>query len=114
MSVTVTMRALHLITDAPVPAPGPGEILIKVTAAGVNFVDISQARGTFPGGPRPPYLAGLEAAGEIITVGAVVTGLTAGAHVIGASIGGGAFAEYLVLAAAAAVPVPAGWTDEQS
>ena len=125
MSVPATMRALEqtslngprdlrLITGVPVPAAGPGEILIRVTAAGVNFVDISQARGTFPDGPRPPYLAGLEAAGEVVTVGAGVTGLTAGDHVIGASITGGAFAEYLVLAAAAAVPVPAGWTDEQA
>jgi len=125
MSIPVTMRALQqtslngpqdlrLVTDAPVPMPGPGEILIRVTAAGVNFVDISQARGTFPGGPQPPYLAGLEAAGEIVTVGEGACGLEAGAHVIGAAIGGGAFAEYMVLAAAAAVPVPAGWADEQA
>jgi hypothetical protein len=53
---------LRLITDAPVPVPGPGEIRIRVTAAGLNFGDISQARGTFPGGPQPPYLAGFEAA----------------------------------------------------
>jgi NADPH:quinone reductase len=105
---------LRLITDAPVPVPGPGEILIRVTAAGVNFVDISQARGTFAGGPRPPYLAGIEAAGEIVTVGEAVTSLVPGAHVIGAGIAGGAFAEYMVLAAAAAVPVPAGWADEQA
>ena len=125
MNIPATMRALQqtslngppdlrLVTDAPVPMPGPGEILIRVTAAGVNFVDIAQARGTFPGGPRPPYLAGLEAAGEIVTVGAAVSGLAPGAHVIGAGIGGGAFAEYMVLAAAAAVPVPAGWADEQA
>jgi NADPH2:quinone reductase len=125
MSIPVTMRALrqtslngprdlHLVTDAPVPMPGPGEILIRVTAAGVNFVDISQARGVFPGGPQPPYLAGLEAAGEIVAVGEAVSGLAPGARVIGADIGGGAFAEYMVLAAAAAVPVPAGWADEQA
>ncbi len=125
MNIPATMRALQqtslngppdlrLVTDAPVPMPGPGEILIRVNAAGVNFVDIAQARGTFPGGPRPPYLAGLEAAGKIVTVGAAVSGLAPGAHVIGAGIGGGAFAEYMVLAAAAAVPVPAGWADEQA
>ncbi|MDT4913458.1 MAG: NADPH:quinone reductase, partial [Pseudonocardiales bacterium] len=76
MSISATMRALQqtslngpqdlrLITDAPVPSPGPGEVLIRVTAAGVNFVDISQARGTFGGGPQPPYLAGIEGAGEV-------------------------------------------------
>jgi NADPH2:quinone reductase len=125
MSIPATMRALQqtslngpqdlrLITDTPVPTPGPGEILIRVTAAGVNFVDISQARGAFLGGPQPPYLAGIEAAGEIVTVGEAVSSLKPGAHVIGAGIGGGAFAEYMVLAAVAAVPVPAGWADEEA
>lgn len=125
MSTPATMRALQqmsfngpqdlrLITDAPVPSPGPGEVLIRVTAAGVNFVDISQARGAFAGGPQPPYLAGIEGAGEVTAVGEGVTGLEAGAHVIGAGIQGGAFAEYMVLPAAAAIPVPAGWADEQA
>jgi NADPH2:quinone reductase len=125
MSVPATMRALQqtslngpndlrLITDAPVPVPGPGEVLIRVTAAGVNFVDISQSRGTFAGGPQPPYLAGIEGAGEVVAVGAGVTGLDPGAHVIGVGVSGGAFAEYLVLPAAGAVPVPAGWADEQA
>ena len=125
MSVPSTMRALQqtslngpedldLITDAPVPSPGPGELLIRVTAAGVHFVDLSQARGTFAGGPRPPYLAGIEAAGEVTAVGDGVTDLEPGAHVIGVSIGGGAFAEYMVVPAAAAIHVPAGWADEQA
>ncbi|ANP51458.1 NADPH2:quinone reductase [Streptomyces griseochromogenes] len=123
MSVPATMRALQqtslsgpqdlrLITDASVPSPGPGEVLIRVTAAGVNFADISQAHGTFRDGPQPPYLAGFEAAGEITAVGEAVTGLEPGAHVIG--VGHGAFAEYMVLPAAAAVPVPEGWADEQA
>jgi hypothetical protein len=64
MSNPVTMRALQqtslngpqdlrLVTDAPVPVPGPGEVLIRVAAAGVNFGDIAQAHGTFLGGPQP-------------------------------------------------------------
>jgi NADPH:quinone reductase len=125
MSIPATMRALQqtslngpqdlrLIADAPVPAPGPGEVLIRVTAAGVNFGDIAQAHGTFGGGPQPPYLAGFEAAGEIVAVGEAVTGLTAGAHVVGVGIGRGAFAEYTALPAAAVVPVPPGWADEQA
>ncbi|HEY9243390.1 MAG TPA: NADPH:quinone oxidoreductase family protein [Streptosporangiaceae bacterium] len=123
MSIPATMRALQqtslngpqdlrLITGAPVPAPGPGEVLIRVTAAGVNFADISQARGTFGGGPQPPYLAGFEGAGEVAAVGEAVTGVAPGAHVIG--VGYGAFAEYMVLPAAAVLPVPAGWADEQA
>ena len=122
MSLPVTMRALRqtslngprnlrLSTDAPVPRPGPGEVLIRVTAAGVNFVDISQARGTFAGGPQPPYVAGIEGAGEVVALGEGVTGPQPGTHVIGIGITGGAFAEYMVLPAAAALPVPAGWAD---
>ncbi|MGI8418096.1 MAG: alcohol dehydrogenase catalytic domain-containing protein [Nakamurella sp.] len=105
---------LQLITDGPVPSAGPAEVLIRVTAAGVNYVDISQARGTFAGGPQPPYLAGIEGAGEIIAVGEAVTDLEPGNHIIGAGIGGGAFAEYMTLPAAAAIPVPAGWSDGQA
>ncbi|WP_345428486.1 NADPH:quinone oxidoreductase family protein [Actinoallomurus vinaceus] len=122
-SIPATMRALQqtslngpqdlrLITDAPVPTPGPGEVLIRVTAAGVNYCDIYQAGGTFGGGPQPPYLAGIEGVGEVTAIGEGVTGLEPGSHVIG--VGYGAFAEYMVLSAAGAVPVPAGWADEQA
>jgi NADPH2:quinone reductase len=105
---------LRLITDAPVPVPGPGEVLVRVTAAGVNFGDIAQARGTFLGGPQPPYLAGFEAAGEIVAAGEAVAGLEPGAHVIGVGIGCGAFAEYTALPAAAVLPVPPGWPDQDA
>jgi NADPH:quinone reductase len=123
VSLPATMRALqqtslkgpqdlHLITDAPVPSPGQGEVLIRVAAAGVNFADISRAYGTFLGGPQPPYLAGFEAAGEVLTVGEAVTGPRPGARVVG--YGYGAFAEYMVLSAAGAIPVPADWTADQA
>lgn len=123
MKLPATMRALQqtsfngpqdmrLITDAPVPVPGRGEVLIRVAAAGVNFADVSKAYGTFLGGPRPPYLAGFEAAGEIVAVGDAVTGPQPEARVVG--VGDCAFAEYMVLPAAAAVPVPPGWTEQQA
>lgn len=123
MSIPVVMRALQqtslngpqdlrMISDAPVPVAGTGQVLIRVTAAGVNIADISQANGTFRGGPQPPYLAGFEAAGEIVDLGDGVTTLSLGAHVIG--VGSGAFSEYMVLPAVAAVPVPSGWSDEQA
>lgn len=125
MSTPATMRALQqtsldgpqdlrLDADVPVPSPGPGEVLIRVTAAGVNFLDISQSRGASAGGPRPPYLAGVEGVGEVVGVGDGVAGVEIGAHVIGVGINGGAFAEYMVLPAMGAVPVPAGWDDEQA
>jgi len=71
-----------------------------------------QTHGTYDGGPRAPYIAGFEAAGEVVALGAGVTGREPGTHVIGT--GCGAFAEYMVLPAAGVAPVPAGWTDEQS
>jgi NADPH:quinone reductase len=123
VNVPATMRALEqtswhgpkdmrLIGDAPVPSPGHGEVLIRVAAAGVNFADISKAYGTFSGGPQPPYLAGFEAAGEVVATGEAVTDPRSGARVVG--VGCGAFAEYMVLPAAVAVPVPPGWTAEQA
>jgi NADPH2:quinone reductase len=112
MSIPATMRALQqtsfdgpqdmrLITDAPVPSPRAGEVLIRVAAAGVNFADIARAQGTFLGGPRPPYLAGFEAAGEVVPDGRRVVG-----------VGDGAFAEYMVLNTA--MPVPEGWSAHES
>ncbi|GAA3205100.1 zinc-binding dehydrogenase [Dactylosporangium siamense] len=103
---------LHLVTDVPVPAPGPGEILVRVTAAGVNFADVMQGHGTYGGGPRAPYLAGFEAAGEVVALGDGVAGPPVGARVVGA--GPGAFAEYVAMPAVSAVRVPPGWADEQA
>jgi NADPH2:quinone reductase len=103
-------RGLRLVADAAVPVPGPGEVLIRVVAAGVNFADISKSYGVFGGGPKPPYLAGFEAAGEIVAVGAGVSEARLGELVVG--VGDGAFAEYMVLPAA--VPVPAGWTAQEA
>src|SRR4051794_25586891 len=123
VSIPATMRALEqtslrgpqdmrLILDAPVPAPGPDEVLIRVAVAGVNFADISKAHGTFRDGPRPPYPAGFEAVGEVVARGEAVTAPRLGDRVAG--IGSGAFAEYVVLPAAAATPVPVGWSAEQT
>jgi NADPH:quinone reductase len=123
VSIPATMRALQqttlkgpqdirVVTDVPVPSPGQGEVLIGVAAAGVNFADISRANGTFRGGPQAPYLAGFEAAGEVVALGKAVTGLRPGTRVTG--VGYGAFAEYMVLPAAAALPVPDGWTPEEA
>lgn len=125
MTIPATMRALRqatlngpqdldLVTDAPVPVPGPGEVLIRVTAAGVNYGDVSQSRGTFLGGPRPPYLAGFEAAGEVVARGQAVAGLEPGTRVVGVGIGCGAFAQYTALPAVAVIPVPAGWAEPEA
>jgi NADPH2:quinone reductase len=106
-------KALTLTTDLPRPAPGRGEYLVRVGVAGINFADVMQTHGTYGGGPRAPYVAGFEAAGEIVGVGPQVESpIPVGTHVIGA--GPGAFAEYMVMAAAGALPVPSGWSDAEA
>lgn len=95
------------------PVPGPGDYLVRVTAAGINFADVMQTRGTYAGGPQAPYVAGFEAAGEIVGVGpAVEDPLPLGTHVVGA--GPGAFAQYMAMPAVGALPVPPGWSDAGS
>lgn len=101
---------LALVTDRPRPVPGAGEYLIRVGAAGVNFADVMQTRGTYGGGPQAPYVAGFEAAGEIAGAGPdVVSPLPVGTRVVG--VGPGAFAQYMTMPAAGVLPVPAGWSD---
>lgn len=100
-------------SERPIPTPGTGEYLIRVGAAGVNFADVMQAHGRYQGGAAAPYIAGLEAAGEIIGIGPDVENpLPVGTHVVG--LGPGAFAQYTTLTAAAALPVPDGWSDAES
>ncbi|MFE6182863.1 NADPH:quinone oxidoreductase family protein [Streptomyces sp. NPDC056465] len=106
-------KDLTLTTGHRRPVPGPGEYLIRVGAAGVNFADVMQTRGTYGGGPPAPYVAGFEAAGEIVGIGPDVAGpLRPGTHVVGA--GPGAFAQYMTLPAAGVLPVPHGWSDAEA
>jgi NADPH2:quinone reductase len=95
------------VMEHPAPEPGPGEVLVDVAAAGVNFADIYQREGI--GGYRrePPFAVGGEGAGTVTAVGEGVTGLSAGDQVAWASAPG-SYAEQVVLSASRAVPVPAG------
>lgn len=103
-------KDLVMSAGRPLPVPGPGSYLIRVGAAGVNFADVMQSLGTYGGGPQPPYVAGFEAAGEIVAVGPdVEEPLPVGTHVVGA--GPGAFAQYMTMPSAGVLPVPAGWSD---
>lgn len=105
-------RDLTLTTDHPLPAPGPGEYLIRVGAAGVNFADVMQTHGTYGGGPQAPYVAGFEAAGEILEVGpGIESPLPLGTRVVGT--GPGAFAQYMTMPAAGVLPVPSGWSEAE-
>ncbi|MFF8318863.1 NADPH:quinone oxidoreductase family protein [Streptomyces bobili] len=106
-------KDLDLVTGHRRPTPGPGDYLIRVGAAGVNFADVMQTRGTYAGGPRAPYVAGFEAAGEIVGVGPEVESpLRLGTQIVGA--GPGAFAQYMTMPAAGVLPVPSGWSNAQA
>lgn len=89
------------------PVPGPGQILIKVAAAGVNRPDLLQRMGFYPPPPGAPVTLGLEVAGEVAALG---EGAAAGRWKVGdkvcALLGGGGYAQYAVVDARHALPVP--------
>ena len=88
-----------------VPTPGPGEILIKVKAAGVNRPDVSQRSGSYPPPPGASDLPGLEVAGEVVAVGANAKKHKLGDKVMSLVAGGG-YAQYCIAQDAQAIAVP--------
>ncbi len=93
----------------PVPAPGPGEILVKVAAAGVNRPDISQRQGRYPPPPGASDIPGLEVAGTVVAVGEGATRFRVGDRIC-ALVHGGGYAEYCKVHESNALPVPKGLT----
>src|ERR1700694_53881 len=88
-----------------VPAPGPGEILVKVAAAGVNRPDVAQRSGAYPPPPGASDLPGLEIAGEVVALGAGATKHKLGDKVMSLVAGGG-YAQYCIAQDAQAMTVP--------
>jgi NADPH2:quinone reductase len=93
--------------ERPQPSPGPGEILIKVAAAGVNRPDVLQRSGNYPVPPDASDLPGLEVAGEVFSTGNAVSMWKKGDRVC-ALVHGGGYAEYCVAPEVQALPVPKG------
>ncbi len=95
------------VAERAAPDPGPGQVLVRIAAAGVNFMDIYQREGV--GGYKPPlpYVPGAEGAGTIIAAGDGVTGLAVGDQVAWAGLGS-CYAEQAALPADRVVPVPSG------
>jgi putative PIG3 family NAD(P)H quinone oxidoreductase len=91
----------------PVPEPGPGELLIKVAAAGVNRPDVLQRRGFYPPPPGAPSIPGLEVAGEVAATGKGVPAELVGQPAC-ALIAGGGYAEYAAAPVGQCLPVPPG------
>lgn len=93
----------------PVPTPGPGEVLIRVAAAGLNAPDLGQRRGSYPPPADASPLPGLEVGGEVAALGDGVSGWTVGAPVVALTNGGG-YAEFVAVPAGQVLPLPPGWT----
>jgi NADPH:quinone reductase len=105
-------QALRAVTR-PVPQPQPGEVLIKVAAAGVNRPDVLQRKGLYPPPAGITDIPGLEVAGEVVRLGAEVRTPALGARVC-ALVAGGGYAQYVVAPAVQCLPVPAPLTAEEA
>jgi putative PIG3 family NAD(P)H quinone oxidoreductase len=92
------------LVERPVPEPRPGEVLVRVAAAGVNRPDILQRRGLYPPPPGAPDILGLEIAGEVVAAGESAEALL-GQQVCALVVGGG-YAQYCTAPAGTCLPVP--------
>ena len=91
--------------DWPDPVPGPGQVVVEVAAAGVNFIDVYRRSGVYK---QPvPYVPGSEGAGTVVAVGEGVHEFSAGDHVAWCE-GPGSYAERVAVAADQLMPVPGG------
>jgi NADPH2:quinone reductase len=93
------------LADLPIPQPGPGQVLIRVEAAGVNFIEIYFRKGAYKA--ALPLTPGTEAAGTVEELGPGVTGFAAGDAVASVAVLG-SYAEYALVQAAALVKIPDG------
>lgn len=92
--------------SVPVPAPGPGQVLVKVAFAGVNRPDVVQRQGNYPPPPGASPIPGLEIAGEVAAVGEGAGDLIG--QTVCALVAGGGYAEYCLAEAGHCLPVPSG------
>ena len=99
--------------ERPMPVPGPGQVLIKVAAAGINRPDLLQRGGKYPPPPGASDLPGLEVAGEIVAGDAALAGFAIGDKVCALTPGGG-YAEYCLTHARHCLPIPEGLSMEEA
>ncbi len=95
------------LAEVPRPVPGPGELLIKVAAAGVNRADIAQRKGHYPAPAGISTILGMEVSGSVTALGTNVGGWKIG-DTICALLGGGGYAEYCVVPQGQVLPIPEG------
>lgn len=96
------------LSQAPLPKPAKGEVLVKVEAAGVNRPDVAQRQGIYPPPKDASPILGLEIAGEVVALGEGVTEFKLGDRVCALSNGGG-YAQYCTVPAGQALPFPRGY-----
>ncbi|MDA5241477.1 NAD(P)H-quinone oxidoreductase [Agrobacterium sp. MAFF310724] len=96
------------LSQAPLPKPAKGEVLVKVEAAGVNRPDVAQRQGTYPPPTDASPILGLEIAGEVVALGEEVTEFKLGDKVCALANGGG-YAQYCTVPAGQALPFPKGY-----
>ena len=101
------------LTERPKPAPGQGEVLIRVSYAGINRPDALQRAGSYAPPPDASDLPGLEASGAIEALGPGVSGWSVGDEVC-ALLPGGGYAEYVTTPAVHCLPVPKGMGLDQA
>ena len=92
------------LAERPVPRPGPGEVLVKVAAAGVNRPDVLQRLGLYPPPAGASDIPGLEVAGTVVAAGEGAEQAVGGA--VCALVAGGGYAEYCLAPAGTCLPVP--------
>ncbi|NYT58730.1 NAD(P)H-quinone oxidoreductase [Alcaligenaceae bacterium] len=102
-----------VMVDRPMPELRPGEVLIKVSAAGINRPDVFQRKGAYPPPAGESDLPGLEVVGEIVSGDTGDTGLKVGDKVC-ALVAGGGYAEYCAAPAVQCLPVPKGLSDAEA
>ncbi len=93
------------VGEAPTPEAGPGELLVRVRAAGINRADLAQRQGNYPPPPGASDTLGLEVAGEVVAFDSGVSGWHTGERVM-ALLPGGGYAEYVTFPADMAMRVP--------
>jgi len=98
------------LTDVPTPTAGPGQVLIRQTTAGINYIDVYFRTGLYP--TQLPVTLGREGAGVVEAVGEGVIDLHAGDRVAYTNVAGGGYAEYNAVNAAEVVATPEGVSDE--
>jgi NADPH:quinone reductase len=95
------------LEETPNPKAGPGQVVVKIDAAGVNPVDVYIRAGTYPKKPQLPYTPGTDGAGTILSVGEGVERWTPGARIYLAGSLSGTYAEQSLCEAWAVFPLPA-------